>query len=240
MKIDIIGRGNVGTHLFNAFSENADVVSVSSRDLKDLRKDSDIYLISVSDNAIEDIVAKISSLVPDSSIIAHTSGSTSIDILKPFGNQVGVFYPLQTFSKDVPLDYSEIPFFLEASNSESLATLKSVAKKVSDYVYEADSDKRRNLHIASVFACNFVNHLWTLSADFLSSNGLDFDMLRPLIKETTAKALHIEPQHAQTGPASRHDSKTISAHLESLNGNPKLEKLYRMLSDSIEEHMISK
>ena len=237
MKIDIIGTGNVGSHLFNAFSKKGvDVNNVNSRSLDGLRTDSDLYVISVSDNAILDVARAISSRMPSNAILAHTSGTTDIAILKGLNANTGVFYPLQTFSKNVGLDYSEIPFFIEGSNGLTLNSLKGAASIISRVVVEMDSQQRRDLHVASVLSCNFVNHLWMLSEKYLAERNIDFSLLHPLIKETVRKIERTEPFRAQTGPAVRHDSVTIERHLEKLECDPEISAIYRLLSDSISRH----
>lgn len=244
--IDIIGTGNVGTHLYRAFEGKADVNNVPSRTLDSLRTDSDIYLISVSDDAIRKVSGKVSDYLThvcksildwknDNAIIAHTSGTTPLSVISDLYPATGVFYPLQTFSKGVELNYSEIPLFIEGASADVAHRLTEVAKLITEKVYDADSEKRKTLHIASVFACNFANHLWALSEEFLAGSGLSFDMLRPLIMETCRKAGRISPYDGQTGPAVRHDMKTIQSHETALaaNSDPELLEIYKLLTDSI-------
>lgn len=236
LKIDIIGTGNVGTHLCRAFADKADVVAVSSRLLSGLRHDSDIYLISVTDDAIRQVAHNIAGRIPSSAILAHTSGTTPMDALDGCAAKTGVFYPLQTFSKNVGLRYDEIPFFIEGSDPETASLLKSAASAVSVTVREMDSQNRQDLHIASVFSCNFINHLWALAAEYLADKGIDFNLLHPLIRETVNKIGRVAPYDAQTGPAVRHDTLTIDRHLEKLGDDSELSGVYRLLTDSIMNH----
>ena len=233
MKIDIIGKGNVGTHLATALKDAADVASVSSRTLEGLRKGSDIYLISVADDAIADVASQVATHIPSQAILVHTSGSTPLNAISGIHNLTGVFYPLQTFSKNVSLDYADIPFFIEGCDSHTQDILCEAARLVSPSVYSADSEKRRDLHVASVLSCNFVNHLWALASGYLSEKDLPFDALKPLIRETTRKIQTASPLDVQTGPAARHDLKTIEAHMERLNGKQELKEIYRLLTLSI-------
>ncbi len=233
MKIDIIGGGNVGSHLFKAFDGKADAVLVPSRTLENLREDSDLYLLAVSDNAIEHTAERVASVIPENAVMAHTSGTTPLNILQPYHKNSGVFYPLQTFSKDVELNYEEIPFFIEGTNAKTLDALETAARLISEHITQADSKTRAELHVASVLACNFVNHLWTLSADYLAEKQLDFNMLLPLIKETTRKISRNSPRASQTGPAIRRDTRTIDRHMQLLSAHPHLREIYSLLSDSI-------
>lgn len=229
--IAIIGRGNVATHLNNALSPYADVLMVNPHTLEGMPAHPDITLISVSDSAIREVAEKLS--VKDCGILAHTSGSTSMDVLTGMARETGVFYPLQTFSKDVALNYAEIPFFIEASSIEAEGTLTSLARNVSPNVYHAGSDRRRGLHIASVFACNFVNHMWSIADSLLYEQDLDISVLRPLIQETFRKAMANPPHTVQTGPAVRGDLNTINKHLDMLDDKPAIRKLYEEISMSI-------
>ncbi len=231
-KIDIIGRGNVATHLYRALG-NYDVTLINPHTLDGLDRNADIILISVTDRAIKEVSDKIGDT---SAIVAHTSGTTPIQVLSKPGQKYGVFYPLQTFSKEVDIDYTRIPFFIEGADEETEKVLKQVAAQVSQTVYTADSEKRKIIHMASVFACNFINHLLGISNEILSKNSIPFSVLAPLINETIKKAVNTDNPHSvQTGPAVRGDEKIISSHMDMLEGHPDYQKLYMMLSDSIKQ-----
>lgn len=241
MKIDIVGKGNVGIHLYKAFHGKADVQSVDSRSLKNLRHDSDLYIICVSDTAIREVASKLCSLINRNSVIAHTSGTTPLSVFEGLDVNAGVFYPLQTFSKSRELDYTEIPVFIEAGNQTAVKTLTDAALVMGCKVKHIDSEQRKHLHIGSILACNFVNHLWTLSDNYLKAHNLDFESLLPLIKETYSKISEINPSDAQTGPAVRNDEKTLRSHLDMLKEDGNLSEIYRILSDSIKNtHNIGK
>ncbi|PWD98186.1 Rossmann-like and DUF2520 domain-containing protein [Marinilabilia rubra] len=244
----LFGTGNVGTHFAKAliesgielkqiYSRNPDharelgskknVVAIS--DLKKADTTADLWIISVTDDAIPEILDQL----PDfNGIVAHTAGSIPIDILSRFEKR-GVFYPFQTLSKDRAVDYNEVPFLIEGSDPETTRKLLKLAGILSERVSEADSSLRATLHIAAVLSCNFVNHLYTLSADLLEEGGLSFKYLTPLIKETTQKVLYMLPQNAQTGPAIRNDKAVIDKHIERLRDNPSLQDIYRLLSHDI-------
>lgn len=233
MKIDIIGRGNVGTHLAKALKDKADVRSVASRTLEGLRGDADLYLICVSDSAISTVGKRLKTLMNKNGVLAHTSGSTPLSEIAGFGKRTGVFYPLQTFSKDVSLDYAAIHFFIEGNDKATEKMLADVARMVGSNVHTADSEQRRALHVASVLSCNFVNHLWELADRYLKDQGLDFSYMLPLIRETAAKVERVSPAAGQTGPAVRHDRKILESHLRLLEYAPELQDIYSLLSMSI-------
>lgn len=244
MKIAIIGEGNVGTHLAKAFSEKSlDVKCISSRSAEFDLTCADLILIAVHDDAIAEIARKVSDSLlranNSSAIVAHTSGSVPMSILQeslPAGARYGVFYPMQTFSKNVAMRYDDIPFLIEASDSSVLADLKEIAGKISCNVTEANSDVRKDYHIGAVLACNFTNHLWALSDKYLSTKGLPFDLLKPLLRQTIQKLNSTSPYDAQTGPAVRHDHRVMQEHISHLSDNPEIAEIYKLISESIENN----
>ncbi len=245
-RIVILGSGNVATHLGHALSRVADVVQVYSRDicharmladalphatatgsLAELTADADIYLMAVSDDAITQIAAS----TPDTGIWAHTSGSIALDALARYKSRCGVFYPLQTFSRNAEVDFDRVPIFIEGSDPATADTLRLLAREISPEVYDADSERRRILHVAAVFACNFTNFMLSQADDILQANGLNINVLAPLLEVTLDKALKLSPEQAQTGPARRGDRGVIDAHTLMLTGDAA--DIYTSLSEKI-------
>jgi len=250
MKIVCIGSGNVATHMANAFKENeADIVQVWSKDfnnalalaaetgaqavadLKEIDQDADLYLIAVKDDAIVKVVKALKDV---SGLVVHTSGATDMEVLAGIKNY-GVFYPLQTFSKAEPIDFIHVPLCLEANSAENLSALRLIAVKLSPLIYEVNTQKRKILHLAGVFACNFVNHMYRLSQQIVEKNEIDFEILRPLIMETAVKVQNALPENVQTGPAIRNDKQTLLKHEELLHKSPHLKEIYTILSNSIKK-----
>ena len=246
MQIVLIGSGNVAFHLAKAFTEAQIPISqIFGRNTTELQKiseqfsipfstenlvDADLYIISVSDSSI----AEVSSLIKNKNVlVAHTSGSVSREALS--GNyRKSVFYPLQTFSKSKNLDYSKIPFFIDAENENDEEILKNLASKISKNVMLANDEKRKYIHLTAVFACNFVNHLYARAKEISDSQGIPFDYFLPLIDETTQKIHELEPKLAQTGPAIRNDEKVLKLHESLLTDEEKL-KIYKTLNESIKK-----
>lgn len=246
IEVVIFGAGNVATHLYQSFSKlkQVDVIQVFNRNpdhldfveesskkvskIADIKK-ADLYLLAVKDEVIEELSAR---LTDQNALIVHTSGSEPMSIFSNFRNY-GVFYPLQTFSKNKYVDFSEIPICLEANSDKNLDFLRNLATMLSEKIYEVDSDQRKALHVAAVFVNNFSNHLFALAADYCKENDLPFDILKPLIKETVDKLETLDPYSAQTGPALRNDQKTISAHLSMLNKDQ--QNIYTILTESIQK-----
>ncbi len=249
MNIILLGSGRVATQLGQALHKagasflqvyspnqahaaklgtklNCESISDSSK----LRLDADLYILSVTDDALPALAQQLS--LKDR-LVVHTSGSTSMSVLEQASNKIGVFYPLQTFSHEKEVDFSVVPLIIECNNLESLNLLKGLAAKLSSKVLELDSPQRLILHVAAVFACNFSNHMYAIAQELLASRQLDFDLIRPLIAETAAKVHFNLPIEVQTGPAIRKDKLTIQKHLDSLKDQPQLQEIYRLLSQSI-------
>ncbi len=245
----VIGTGNVATHLIGALLQaGVQVVMVYSRTeahareagqrwsipythrIADLPDDAQYYIYSISDNALASMLEN--KLAPQA-IHAHTAGSIGLDLFSATHPRHGVMYPLQTFSKTKSLNFREVPLFIEASSPEVHQHLHSLSSVLSDTVYSITSAQRLQLHLAAVFACNFVNHLYAISNAIVSESKLPFDILRPLIAETASKINYLSPQAAQTGPAARRDTSVINTHLQLLDNNPHLQEIYKLLSNSI-------
>ena len=246
MKIVIIGSGNVAYHLAKAFTQNnIEVNQIFGRNEVELNKiseelnipystkelaDADLYLISVSDSAVEQVSALIKT---EKALVAHTSGSLPIETLNGDYRKAS-FYPLQTFSKTKNLNYSKIPFFIEAENQIDEKSLFELASLISDNVETSDYEKRKYIHLTAVFACNFVNHLFARAKEIADSQDLDFNYFIPLIDETVEKIHHLEPKSAQTGPAVRGDKRVLKLHEELITDKEHL-KIYQLMNESIQK-----
>jgi len=246
LKVVIIGSGNVAQHLIKAFrnSAHAELMQVYARNpgklshivpqelivqkIEALAK-AHIYIISVTDDAIEEV----SSQLPfEGRLVVHTSGSMPLAQMDS-KNRRGVFYPLQTFSKNKEVDFKNIPFCLESEKEEDYLTLEKLAKSISPLTYNISSQQRQALHVAAVFVNNFTNHLYSIGDDICHSNGIPFDILKPLILETADKIQSLSPTDAQTGPARRNDITTIQRHQDFIE-NPVQKEIYTLLTKSIQ------
>lgn len=246
ISIVILGAGNVATHLFNTFNNNNKVVINQwyNRNIETLKpyknkvditddlsklKSADVYLIAVSDDAI----ARLSSQLPfENRLVVHTSGMMNIHDLDK-KNRRGVFYPLQTFSKLVPINFEDVPICIEALNKSDFTTLKTLAEALGSKSYKIYSNQRQALHLAAVFVNNFTNQLYRIGHEITESHGVDFDLLKPLIMETARKVQETSPYKAQTGPAKRNDKKTLKKHL-ALIENEHHKAIYTLLTQSIQ------
>ncbi len=191
-----------------------------------------IFILAVSDDALQDVVREI--VLPEESILLHTSGSQPIDVLRYAATpHIGVLYPLQTFTRDVAVDFSDIPIFVETTNPETGKIVTLIARSLSKNVVKITSPERMALHVAAVFASNFTNHMLLLAQEIMKENSLSYDWLKPLIATTITKSLQIGPENAQTGPARRGDFETLDRQLEFLKDDEPVAELYRVISQDI-------
>jgi len=251
-QVSFIGSGNLAWHLAPAL-DNADfpVKEVYSKNpahaallverlyeaevkatLDFSTSTSRIFIIATLDEAIEEVVQEI--ILPDEAILIHTSGSQPLTILGYAATpNLGVFYPLQTFSKDVKVDFKELPVFIESASPAAEKILRAIGNALSKNVIAINSYERKALHVAAVFASNFTNHMLLIAQDIMKENRLSYDWLKPLIAEMINKSLSIGPENAQTGPARRGDLEILDKHLEFLQENPSEAAVYKVITQHI-------
>lgn len=244
IKIVLLGGGNLAFHLTNEFIHNSEIelVQVYNRSLEKIEylknktsitnqfsalKEADVYIVCVSDDAIPEVSEQIN--FPNK-LIVHTSGAMDLKALKS-NTHIGVFYPLQSFSKDKKVDFSNIPICIEVENEQDLSLLFTLGMSLSDNCYNMNSDQRKHLHVAAVFVNNFVNHMYFIGNEICTENNIPFEILKPLIEETASKIKNLAPLEAQTGPAKRQDSKTLETHLDLITEDQ--QKIYKLLTQSI-------
>ena len=249
MLITLIGSGNVATHLAAAFKNAGHrIVQVYSRemqhaallayhvgadaidDLNNINPETDLFIISIKDDAIAPVAKSLSRY---QKLTVHTSGAVSLAALQEVVKNVGVFYPLQTLSKNKEVDFLTVPLCIEGSDETITGELEQLAQTISNKVYRVNSDQRKILHLAAVFACNFPNYLYGVAEKLLEKHQMQFELLRPLILETAQKVQYHLPGEVQTGPAVRNDQSTMATHLQMLTDEPELKLIYSVLSQEI-------
>ncbi|MEA5426997.1 Rossmann-like and DUF2520 domain-containing protein [Arcicella lustrica] len=259
MKISFIGSGNVAWHLSQAlenighsveevYSRNPKhtealtkvLYNANAHDSLDFRNsNAQLFFLCVSDDAIAEVIKHL--MLPLDAILIHTSGSKSLhdmdELLRVYSDipiKTGVFYPVQTFSKTFHVDFNTIPICIESENEAVENMLITLGQELSDITYAVNSEERRILHVSAVFACNFTNHLLGIAQELLEENDLEFELLKPLIKETFKKAIDAKSIFkVQTGPAVRGDQKILNQHLLFLKQQPDYQHIYRALSEGI-------
>lgn len=252
MKIVLIGAGNLATHLGKALhAAGHDMVQVFSRtmqsaetlaslldaepltDMAQVRDDADVYIFSVKDSALEQLISQLCG--GEKKVFLHTAGSMPMSVFRGKALHYGVLYPMQTFSKQREVDFSIIPCFIEANDEFALKQIEGLAGQISHRVFQLSSDDRKYLHLSAVFACNFANHCYAASQELLQQHGIPFDVMLPLIDETAAKVHGMTPKEAQTGPAVRYDENVIGKQIQLLENQPYFQKIYDCMSKSIHE-----
>ena len=251
MKVTLIGAGNLATQLGKSLKKAGVIISqVYSRtedsartlgelleaewltDIKALRDEADIYIFSVKDSILNELISEVCKSRGEK-LFLHTAGSMPMSCFEGKALHYGVFYPMQTFSKSKDVDFERIPVFIEGNSIETEDVIRSLANKLTQRVIRLSSADRKYLHLAAVWACNFTNYCYTVASDILGEHGIPFDVMLPLINETTEKIQKISPMEAQTGPAVRGDRNVMSKQLELMNGKEDLQELYQMLSKGI-------
>lgn len=251
-KIAILGAGNVAWHLAPALEDAGhEITEVYARDIQNAigitervysaepKDDLDfsesrakIFILTVKDSAISELADQV--ILPEDSILVHTSGTMSLEILGySSASYTGILYPLQSFTKGKKVEMDEVPFLIESEDEGTLQKLKKLAKTISPLVYQVRSRDRKAVHVAAVFGSNFTNHMIRIAEEIMQRQGLDFEMLKPLIIETLSKSLQIGAKKAQTGPAIREDYETLDEHHRFLAYNEQLAEIYRLISQDI-------
>jgi len=248
MIITIIGSGNAATVLGKVLKKNDHVINeIAGRntiavqqlaqhldanacnDLKQLNKDSDVYIIAVRDDAVAEVSAQLNF---NEKIVMHTCGSVAMDVLAKTSVNYGVLYPLQSLRKE--LNYLPvIPFLANGNNDFTKEKIFNLAASISKHVIKANDETRLQYHLSAVIVSNFTNHLFTLAKDYCDRNNADFKLLLPLIEATANRLHYYEPSIMQTGPAIRGDETTMQKHLQLLNDFPQLKNIYEIISGSI-------
>jgi predicted short-subunit dehydrogenase-like oxidoreductase (DUF2520 family) len=198
----------------------------------------DIIIVAVPDHKLQSVLSEIK--CRPGTLVAHTAGSMGIDVFPEHITQKGVFYPLQTFSRDRKVNFRDLPLFIEASDKQSAEILENLGKSIGCKICFADAEHRLMLHLAAVFVSNFTNHMLTMGKEIGLRTGFQFDVLNPLIHETISKAMDIGPEYSQTGPAVRNDRNTIEKHLELLSFSPELQRIYSEMTRSITDYYNNK
>ena len=254
--VTLIGSGNVATWMAQRLqgSSRFPVTQVYSRklenaqrlaelsgaqaidELKALNSDNQIFIFALADNAYETVLPQLPFRLPAAFL---TSGTVSCQCLKDYADHYGVIYPLQTFTKTQDMRKLEVPLCLEYSEPTipSVGTnyrelMWSLARELSPNCYEVSEAQRAQMHVAAVFACNFSNAMYQIAYKLLEENGLPFEILLPLLRQTVEKVSQMTPAEAQTGPAVRGDVNVMRKQMEALE-DERLREIYRLMSEAI-------
>jgi predicted short-subunit dehydrogenase-like oxidoreductase (DUF2520 family) len=251
-KIVILGAGRLATHLGLAFfRQELNVVQVYNRtpgkgkklagrigatstaDIHEITPGADLYILAVSDSILETLATE---LRLSNKLVVHTSGTMAMDVLTPISSNIGVLYPVQTFSHNRRIDFRKVPVCIEGNSRTAEQALTLLAGKLAQNVYSLSSDKRRLLHLGAVFASNFTNFLYAMTEEFLLAHEIPFNLLEPLILQTSRNVMHGNLMQYQTGPAMRGDAKVLEKHREMLSSHPDYLEIYDLITKNIIKH----
>lgn len=249
MKIAIAGAGNIATFFAKKFQaagfeivqviaahkEHAKELALKfacafSDQISDLDPDADVCLFAVKDDVLLDFAAKLRM----TQIVIHTAGSVALSELYPMSSRVACIWPVYSIHKDNLPENPNLPLVLNAGSDEVLEITRRLATAISQQHYVLTDQQKSALHLAAVFANNFTNHMYTISEQITREHGVPFAALLPLIADTAQKVQHSLPQQNQTGPAIRHDEKTMTKHLNMLHDEV-WQQIYRLISSSIRQ-----
>ncbi len=248
--ISFIGSGNVATHLAIALNANGftidtilsqtlqNAIELASKvnargidQLNQLHQTSDLYIISLKDDIID---TYLKGLNLANQLVVHTSGSYETTKLAKFSSKTGSFYPLQTFNKNVYVEFNSIPIIIESKDTAVIKSLLDVAEKLTETTHILSASQKKALHISAIGINNFTHFILSKSKEYCNSNSLDFNLLKPLLKQTIESFSNDErPLQQQTGPARRGDLTIIENHIEALSGDKEFQALYKDLSQYI-------
>jgi predicted short-subunit dehydrogenase-like oxidoreductase (DUF2520 family) len=248
MQATIIGSGNVGTVLGRVLKAKGYTIrQVYSRTAEHARlladelgavavftpgsidKEADIYLLTITDNAVASVAAQIS--VGDK-LVVHTAGSISKEILKDSSSSYGVLWPMKMIRTTMP-ELGAVNMVIDGNSTAVVQQIQQLARQFSDHITVADDSKRVKMHLVAAVVSNFTNHLYHLSADYCLQEQIDFALFYPIIEETARQVQDAHPREVQAGPAYRKDTRTIDAHIQLLLQYPALKELYEKLTNSI-------
>lgn len=256
IRIVFIGSGNLATQLSLALSKTGhSIMQVYSRteshaklladklgcaytsSIENVKKDADVYILSVKDDAVETIARQLCPNIPRATFL-HTAGSVPMSVFSEVATSYGVLYPMQTFSKTRDVDFSRIPCFVEATDKVTLIKIRTIAESITERVVEADTEKRKKIHLAAVLASNLANHCYRLAERVLEEEGIDFNLFVPLIEETARKVSVMSPREAQTGPMVRYDTGVMERQVALLH-DERTKQIYRLMAESIHDDATS-
>ena len=159
--ISFIGSGNVATHLAIALNANGftidtilsqtlqNAIELASKvnargidQLNQLHQTSDLYIISLKDDIID---TYLKGLNLANQLVVHTSGSYETTKLAKFSSKTGSFYPLQTFNKNVYVEFNSIPIIIESKDTAVIKSLLDVAEKLTETTHILCASQKKSI-----------------------------------------------------------------------------------------------
>ncbi len=244
--VSVIGSGRLGTALAIALSSSgypiqavvarrrtiarkaAALVSRHTLALKaselDLLPASRIVFLTTPDDEIANTAQRLadSQRTPlKGSIVLHTSGALSSDVLEPLsaiGFQVGSLHPLVSVSdpRTGPTNLQGAFYCIEG-DAAATRVARAIVRDLKGRSFSIYSSNKPLYHAAAVMASGHVVALFDLATEMLVQCGLDPGkarrVLRPLLESTVNNLLTSDPATALTGTFARGDLATVQRHL---------------------------
>jgi predicted short-subunit dehydrogenase-like oxidoreductase (DUF2520 family) len=211
----------------------------------------DLTILAVPDDVIlplsTDMVDSLCSAAGKAAV--HLSGAQDRTALRPLAQQAslrtGVFHPLQTFRRgpEAVQNVAGTYFGVEA-DAPLRDQLTQLARDLRGHPFDLTGVDRALYHAAAVFAANYPTMLLAEAIALASQAGLADETARHGMTTLLAGAVNnlrdLAPEEAITGPAARGDQGTIERHLEVLNNDPELQRIYQLLADRTKHLTLNK
>ncbi len=244
----MIGAGNVAHVLGRTLKkEGHTIVSVWNRDPakavllarelsakavehpEQLPDDADLYILSVSDHAIPELLPKLSIR---NGILIHNAGTVGIGILAQSAKRYGVLWPMKMLRSSMAT-LGDCTMVVDGSDEATRQVLLELARQLVGQVTIADDATRQKMHLIAAIGSNFTNHMYHLAADYSKEAGIDFSLFYPLIESAAVQIQTAYPGDVQAGPAFRGDEGTLERHRALLRDDEGLLHLYDEVTASI-------
>lgn len=246
--VAIVGTGKVGTSLGVALhNAGYKIVGLSSRSRSDsplfsvcknfstrpreITALADIVILTVPDDAIESVCREIAGLggFRDGSLIIHTSGALSSDILSSAkGCRCLSIHPVKNFTSLCPVSLEGVYFSVEGSDAD---TGVRIVKDIGGIPLLINREGKLLYHAVLSFSSSHLTGLIGYEMSILKRVGLD-EKLAILLAEDTLKCIDERGiKDSFSGPVKRIDKGTIKKEIEALKGVSKMAvETYRLLT----------
>jgi predicted short-subunit dehydrogenase-like oxidoreductase (DUF2520 family) len=249
LKISIIGSGNIATFFATKLMQEGHVIHqiISERvnrasvlaskvnaqtvvNLTGLDDNIDALFVSIPDDEIKSISLQVNT------VVIHNSGTCKLEAINSYSKDAGCIWPIYSITKDNLPSHKDIPFIVNYSSAKAKAVIETIANNLSNKVQFLNDEQKQITHLTATISNNFSNHLFAIAHDICTKNNIPFDLLIPILELTIQKLYTSPPTENQTGPALRRDKGTMQQHLQLLENNPKLQELYRLMSELIQQN----
>lgn len=229
MRLTIVGPGRAGGAVALAATRSGhNIVGVLSRagdttygpslTWDDPIPGSDLLLIAVRDDAIEEVSARIAPHAASVPVAAHLSGFTpvtALDDLAKAGLATGGFHPLQTLPDPERGALALTGAYVGVGGvPAAVETLSRFGVSLGMKPFPLADDSRPGYHAGAAAAANFVITALATAGDLMRAALVDPAVTRPLVERAVSNLYETEPGSSLTGPIARGDVSTVLGQLE--------------------------